>query len=368
MLKNKKNFWKRFDFILFFTVILLNIYGLVMIYSATGDNAMQYIKVQSIALFLGFVAIAFFTFVSYDIFGKFYIPIYVLCNILLLAVLIFGTGEVETGARSWLSVPGLGTFQPSEPIKIGIIICVAKLIDNNKETINKFPTLLKILLFAGLPIALIMKQPDYGTAFVFMFFLIIMLFAAGLNIKYYIYAASAALIAAPIAWMKLRPFQKKRILDFLNPSRDPLGSGYQVTQSKIAIGSGKGLGRGLFNGVQAQFGYIPENHTDFIFAVIGEELGLIGGLALIVLYFIMVYRLIKIAREAKDLFGSLIVIGICAMMVFHIWENIGMTMGLMPVTGIPLPFISYGGSFLLLNMACIGLALSVGMRKDGLNF
>lgn len=368
MSNNKKKFLKRFDFTLFFTVILLNIYGLIMIYSATRDSSLRYIKVQSIALFLGFIAIAFFTFIDYDIFGKFYIPIYVFCNILLIAVLIFGTGEIEKGARSWLYIPGLGTFQPSEPIKIGIIICVAKLIENNKENINKFPTLLKILLFAGLPIALIMKQPDFGTAFVFMFFLIVMLFAAGLNIKYYIYAASMALIAAPIAWMKLEPFQKRRILDFLNPSRDPLGSGYQVTQSKIAIGSGKALGRGLFNGVQAQFGYIPENHTDFIFAVIGEELGLIGGLALIILYFIMIYRLIKIAREAKNTFGSLIVIGICAMMIFHIWENIGMTMGLMPVTGIPLPFVSYGGSFLLLNMSCIGLALSVGVHKDGLNF
>ena len=368
MMDFKKKFSKRFDFVLFTVVMLLCIYGIIMVISATASlNNPRLIKVQIISAILGLIAILALSSIDYKILGKLYIPIYIVCNLLLVAVLIFGTGDEDWGARSWLSIGGFA-FQPAELAKIGVIISVAKIIDKYKSTINQPLVLLKILLFAGLPIGLIAVQPDFGTAVVFVFFLFVMLFAADLKFKYFRYAIMLGFISLPILWFSLKDYQRKRVLNFLDPEHDTSNSGYQAMQAKIAVGSGKIHGRGLFKGVQTQFGYIPEKHTDLIFAVIGEELGLIGGIVLLLLYFMMLYRLIKIAQETKDTFGSLMVIGIAGMLGIHIWENIAMTIGLMPITGIPLPFISYGGTFLLINMTCIGIALSVGMKKEGLKF
>ncbi|WIV13861.1 rod shape-determining protein RodA [Proteiniborus sp. MB09-C3] len=366
MSNKRKGFWKRFDFTLFFTVILLGIYGLIVLSSATaGEGSMSYLKTQGIAFVLGLIAIAILVFIGYETFGKFYMVIYVFSNLLLIAVLFLGVED--KGAQSWIKL-GSFSFQPSEFVKIGVIISVAKFIEKNHEKINQIFTLLKVLIFAFIPVGLILLQPDFGTAIVFVFFIFVMLFVAGIDWKYILYAAIAGIVSLPILWFSFDIYQKNRIFDFLDPSRDALGSGYQVIQSKIAIGSGQIFGMGLYNGNYTQFGFLPEKHTDFIFSVIGEELGLIGGLALIILYFIMMYRLIKIAKNSKDIYGSVMVVGIAAMMMFHILENIGMTMGLMPVTGIPLPFISNGGTFLLSNMICIGLVLSVGMKREGLSF
>lgn len=366
MSNKRKGFWKRFDFTLLLTVVFLSLFGLIILSSATaGEGSISYLKTQGIAFVLGLLSIIVLVFISYETIGKFYIPIYIFSNLLLVAVLFLGSKA--KGAQSWIKIGGFG-FQPAEFVKIGVIIAVAKFIEKNHEKINQPFTLIKILIFAFLPVGLILLQPDFGTAIVFVFFIVIMLFIAGLDWKYILYVSITGIISLPIIWFSLKPYQKNRIFDFLDPSRDAMGTGYQVIQSKIAIGSGQVLGMGLYNGNQTQFGFLPEKHTDFIFSVIGEELGLIGGLALIVLYFLLIYRLIKIARNSKDIYGSVMVIGIAAMMVFHILENVGMTMGLMPVTGIPLPFISYGGTFLLSNMICIGLALSVGMKREGLSF
>ncbi len=366
---NKKTL-KRFDFILIIDVIILSIYGLIMINSATsGGNFLSnpYVKTQLIAFLLGLVAVAVLIFIDYEIYGNLYLIIYGISNILLLAVLLFGFGEDQWGARSWLSI-GPVTFQPSEIAKIGIIISLSKFIEKNESTLNNPLTLLKILAFAGIPIVLILMQPDFGTAMVMLFFIAIMLFISGIDYKYIVSAVILALAALPVIYMNLKEFQLDRIRVFFNPLLDPQGSGYQVLQSKIAIGSGKLFGRGLYQGVQNQYGFLPAKETDFIFAVIGEELGLVGGGILIFLYIILMYRLIKISKNALDTFGSLMVIGFSGMMLFHIFENIGMTIGLTPVTGIPLPFISYGGTFMLVNMICIGLSLNVGLKKEGLEF
>ncbi|WP_352417985.1 rod shape-determining protein RodA [Proteiniborus sp.] len=366
MSNKRKGLWKRFDFTLLLIVILLGLFGLLILSSATaGEGSISYLKTQGIAFALGLFSIIVIVFINYETFGKFYMPIYIFSNLLLVAVLVLGS--TAKGAQSWIRIGSFG-FQPSEFVKIGVIISVAKFIEKNHEKINQPFTLIKILIFAFIPVVLILLQPDFGTAIVFVFFIVIMLFVAGLNWRYIIYAFIASIISLPILWFSLDNYQKNRIFDFLDPTRDAMGSGYQVIQSKIAIGSGQVLGMGLYNGNQTQFGFLPEKHTDFIFSVIGEELGLVGGLVLIILYAILIYRLIKIAKNSKDIFGSVMVIGISAMMVFHILENVGMTMGLMPVTGIPLPFISYGGTFLLSNMICIGLALSVGMKREGLSF
>lgn len=368
MFNLKRKAFKKFDFILLLTVLLLCIYGIIMIKSATlSFENNRNVIVQTLATVLGFIGILVLVLMDYQIIGKLYIPVYVISILLLIAVAFFGTGEEQWGANSWLVI-GSFSFQPAEICKVGVIIFLAKFIEKNKGTINQPTTILKILALAGIPILLIALQPDFGTAMVFIFFIVAMLFAAGLDWRYFGYACLAGIVSLPIIWFKLEDYQRNRIFNFLQPERDLTGSGYQAMQSRIAIGSGKIFGRGLFEGVQTQYNYIPEKQTDFIFAVVGEELGLIGGLALILLYFLLLHRLIKIAKNSTDTFGSLMIVGFAAMFLIHIWENIGMTIGLMPITGIPLPFMSYGGTFQLINLLCIGIALSVSVHKEGLNF
>lgn len=363
---NKKLF-KYFDWALFITMIITIFYGVSIIFIATVSSKfgyMRYLKPQLSAFIIGLIVIAIILIMDYEIIGKLYIPIYLFSCIPLVAVLF--TSPIN-GARSWLKLGPVG-FQPSEIAKITLIICVAKFIDLNKERINEPLILLKVLAFSFMPVALILKQPDFGTAMVCTFFIAVMLFIAGLNWKYIISAIVLGLGSLPILWFRLDPYQKNRILVFLDPTLDPVGSGYQVLQAKTAIGSGELLGRGIENAKFIKYGFLPENHTDMIFAVIGEVFGFVGGLVLVFLYFIMFTRLISLAKNSKNSFGSLMIMGIASMLLIHVIENIGMTIGLMPVTGIPLPFISYGGTSLLANMIGIGIALSVGMRKKNLNF
>ncbi len=364
---NKKNF-KQFDYILLITTILLCIYGIVTIFSATlsFDN-LSYVRTQGIATGIGFFFLIFLVIIDYQFLGKMYIPIYAFSILLLIATWIWGFGAEQWGADSWLEI-GPVVFQPSEFVKIGLIISLSKFIDNNKETINEPFTLLKILAFALLPVVLILLQPDAGTAMVFVFFIAAMLFIAGVKFKYFLYALGIGLLSLPLLWFRLDTYQKDRIFNFLDPERDVSDTGYQAMQGKIAIGSGKTFGRGLFQGVYTQFNYIPAKETDYIFAVLVEELGFIGGAGLLFLYFVLLSRFVRIARRSKDLFGSLMITGFFAMFFFHIFENIGMTIGLMPITGIPLPFMSYGGTFQLTNLVCIGIILSVSVYKEELSF
>lgn len=381
----KESRLKRFDFILFFVTISLCIFGFVAIKSATmskPSGSAPFLKTQITAFLLGLGALLVLVSIDYDIYGSFYLPIYVITNALLLYTLINPVSAPEWGdVRSWIKV-GPVIFQPSELAKFGVIISVAKFIDINKDDINHPLVLLKILVFAFFPVALIILQPDFGTALVFIFFIAIMIYIAGIDRKYVIAVSLVVLVTAIVGigaffyimddYNKnensrfeniVKDYKFQRILTFVYPEIDPEDKGYQVIQSKMAIGSGKLYGRGLYKGVQNQLGYLPAKETDFIFAVIVEELGLTGGVLLLCLYAVFLYRLTIIAKNAANTFGSLIVSGIGAMLLFHIFENIGMTMGLMPVTGIPLPFISYGGTFMLLNIVSVGLCLSVGMKK-----
>lgn len=371
---------KRFDFILFFTTIILSVYGFIIINSATMSKAAgshPYLKTQLIAFCMGLVMMLILVVIDYDIYGSFYIPIYAICNLLLIYALINPVKAPQWGdVRSWIAI-GPKVFQPAEVAKFGIIISLAKFIDLHKDYINNPVVIIKILTFAFFPVALILLQPDLGTALVFIFFIAVMIFIAGIDYKYVVTVLIIGLVLLIIGlgvfFYKMRDYQLgdnyqfDRIVTFFYPELDPDDTGYQVIQSKTAIGSGMVYGRGLYQGVQNQLGYLPTKETDFIFAVIGEELGLMGGLLLIALYAILLYRLIRIAKHAADLFGSLIATGIIAMLFFHIFENIGMTMGLVPVTGIPLPFISYGGTFMLVNMISIGLSLSVGMKRGNID-
>ncbi|WP_422484366.1 rod shape-determining protein RodA [Gudongella sp. DL1XJH-153] len=368
MFNLRKKAFKRFDFILLATVILLCVYGLVVIYSATlSMENIRFVRTQGIATIIGLVAILFLVFFDFQFLGKLYIPIYLISVAMLVAVLFMGVGDDQWGARSWLYIGSFG-FQPAEFVKVGLIISLAKYMDIHKEDINSPFVLLKILIFAFIPVALILIQPDAGTAMVFVFFIAAMLFVAGVKWKYIGIAMTIGLLSLPVLWSRLDIFQKNRIFNFLDPERDTNNTGYQAIQGRIAIGSGKLFGRGLFQGTQTQFNYIPEKQTDFIFAVLAEELGFVGGSILILLYFIMINRIIRIARNSPDKFGSFMSVGLAAMFLFHIWENVGMTIGLMPITGIPLPFMSYGGTFQLINLISIGIVLSVGLHREGLSF
>ncbi len=253
---------------------------------------------------------------------------------------------------------------------------MAKYVDKNKEKINQPFTLIKILIFAFIPVGLILLQPDAGTAMVLMFFIMIMLFSAGLSYKYIMPVLVVAVIALIVGLIYIYGVLEKvhaegltggyklaRILTFLDPTLDTNGKGLQVIQSEIAIGSGQMFGRGYQQGIQNQYGFLPAKETDFIFSILCEELGFVGGVSLILLYAVFLLRMIKISKGSADMFGSLIVIGIMGMFLFHILENIGMTMRLLPVTGIPLPFVSNGGTFMLINMVSVSLVLSVGLKR-----
>jgi rod shape determining protein RodA len=338
--------------------------GIFVISSAVDSysGSIKFIVVQSCAVILGFLAIFFIVRTGYGHIASFEIPIFIACAALLILVLIpgIGTGFEEKGGRSWFRFGSFG-FQPSEIVKVGFIVTMAKHFSLVESGINKLPKLAGILMHAGAYILLVMLEPDAGTAMVFMFILLVMLFFSGISYKYIGMAAGALAALAPIAWkFALKDYQKDRITNFLHPEKDPLASGYQVVQSKMAAGSGRIFGKGFLKGTSTQFGFLPEKHTDFIYSVVCEEFGLIGGLAVIIVLTVIILRCIIISRRSKDSLGTYITLGAAAMLIFQMFENVGMCIGLMPVTGITLPFISYGGSSLLSNLAALGLVLSVG--------
>jgi rod shape determining protein RodA len=360
---------KNLDFIILAVVIMISTFGIIMISSATNNlpNSEAYIQTQLTSTILGFIVITVILFFDYKTFGNFYLVIYAFSILLLIAVLIAGVGGDDWGANRWLYIGGFG-FQPSDFAKIGIIISLARVISEHHETINEFKTLGKIVAITALPMGLVYMQPDLGTTMVFPVFTFAMLFVAGLKYKYILVTFLVALGSAPFAWNYLNEYQQRRIMVFINPTLDPMGDAYQITQSIYAVGSGMLTGKGFNEGIQSQLGFLPEKHTDFIFSVIAEELGFVGVSILLFLYIVLLIKGISVARQSKDLFGSLLAIGIVSMLAFHIFANIMMTIGLMPVTGKPLPFISYGGTFMLSNMIAIGLLLNISMRKKRTNY
>ncbi|MBQ7717774.1 MAG: rod shape-determining protein RodA [Clostridia bacterium] len=358
MVKYQKNLTKKYDPSLTVCLIFLIFIGFCAIASATSSlSPVRYLSVQAVAAVIGIALLVISMRFDYEYFGRLAVYIYGVSVALLVLVLFIGVGD-EVGTRGWIRFGFIG-IQPSELIKIGFIITFAKHITTVSD-INKPSELLKLLLHAGIIIGLILLQPDYGTAAVFVVIMFFMLVAAGLNIKYILGAVGAVAVIAPVMWFfVLKDFQKNRVFSFLNPESDPLGAGYHVSQAKIAIGSGKVLGNGLFKGIQTQLGYLPEKQTDFVFAVIGEEMGFWGTILVLTLLVCVILRCFNIAKNARDLNGKLLCVGVGAMLLFHTFENIGMCIGLAPVTGIPLPFISYGGSNLITSFLAIALVMNV---------
>lgn len=361
MFNLKKKDLKELDLMLLFATIALSVIGLVVLYSAYGGN-IKPILTQLFATMLGFIIILVLCTIDLDFIKRSYLGVYGVMIALLLLTLVFGRGLDEWGAKSWVYI-GSFSFQPSEIAKVGIIFSLAAFLDKHKFDINDKLTLLKVIAMAGLPIGLILLQPDFGTAMVYVFFVSAMIFIGGISWKWIGIFAGLAAIVGFFVLTNLSGYRLDRIENFLDPSRDTSGSNWQQQQGLIAIGSGMLTGRGYLKGTQSQYGYIPEKETDFIFSVLAEELGFLGAIIVIALFAIVIMRLVIIAKSSRNTFITIMLTGIAGLLFIHIFENIAMTIGLMPVTGIPLPFFSYGGTFQLISLINIGLALSASMQK-----
>jgi len=368
-MKDLRNYFKQLDYALIAIVATLALIGVLMIASATkSTESTRQILVQCIAVGLGAMAMLVVAAIDYEAYGSFEKYIYLGSILILVFVLLFGQGKAETGANSWFRIGGI-SIQPSEFVKLAFCITFANRLSKLEDSVNNPKILAQLFLHFAVLGGLVILQNDTGTALVFLFMFLCMLFAAGLSYKYIVGGIAAFLAFAPLAWFVLmKPYQRERILVFLNPERDASGSGYQVLQSKIAIGSGEFLGRGYMQGPQNQLGMLPEKETDFIFGVIGEEFGFIGSIVVLLLLVLLIVRCIYIGMHSKNKLGCFICIGIASMFLFHTIENIFMCIGLMPVTGIPLPFLSYGGSSAVTNFLAIGLVLSVWSGRRNLRF
>lgn len=352
-----------FDWLLFIVTVMVSVFGIFMVYSTTrsyGTNTN--VIIQSCAWVIGLVSMLIFCMFDYEQFANMIKYVAYVSLFLLVSVFIWGvTGD--WGARSWIRIGSVG-LQPSEFVKIGFVITFSYHLSKVSDELNQLKNIFWLGVHIVVPVALILMQPDAGSAMVFIFMFVCMMFAAKLSFKYIVPVACAGVAAIPIVYtFVLSEYQKKRILVFLNPELDPVNSGYNVLQSKIAVGSGGLFGKGFTEGTQNMMGYLPAKHTDFIFSIVGEEFGFIGSILLICALFFIIIRCFSVASKADNLFGRYICTGVGAMFLFHAFENVGMCIGIMPVTGIPLPFISYGGTSLVTSMAAVGLVMSVAYHN-----
>ena len=360
---------KQLDWKLIVTLIVIFTFGIVILSSATHvnqtGNYSRLIK-QSIAFVLGIGMIIFILLFDYNFLGQYYKEMYV-ASVILLAIVLTPLGAVRGGAKSTLDLGPLD-LQTAEVVKFTFILSYAKIVELKKGRMDNLKDITRLLMYAAPIIGLLIAQPDLGTAIVFCCIIAGIIFTAGIDYKILRKAIIVGIIALPLVYLSIDEYQQNRILGFLHPEDTSIQGNYQVMQSNIAIGSGGFTGKGLFKGTQNQEDFLPIQDSDFIFAVVGEELGVIGMIALISLFAYFLFRMLKIASESKDEYGCLIVIGVTSMFAYQIIQNIGMTVSLIPVTGVTLPFISYGGSSVLTSMSSVGLVLNVCMRRKKINF
>ena len=359
-----------FNYPLAGVAIALSAFGLVIIKSATlhADGGHGDFVRQAVYLVIGACAMMLFSFVDYHVWQRWAWPLYILNLLMLVAVAV--AGHSALGAQRWIGI-GPIVFQPSEPAKLLTTLSVAAVLADPRRTFDRISDLWVPIAAIAPPTMLVLKQPDLGTALIFVVILTAMLFFALPNLLHFgAFATALALVAAATAFSPfvLKAYQRQRLLVFLHPDTDPQGAGWSLTQSKIAIGSGQLLGKGLFHGTQTQLGFVPEHQTDFIFAVVGEELGFVGATLLIGLYAALLGLSMLAVAAARDRYGLLIAVGIVAMFLFQVLINIGMTIGIMPITGIPLPFISYGGSSLITCFMAVGVLLNIHLQRYKMRF
>ncbi|CAI8045577.1 Peptidoglycan glycosyltransferase MrdB [Geodia barretti] len=356
---------RQLDFPLLIAALAIVLIGIIAIYSATYHNDSTAVQnawsKQVLFAAVAFVVALAIVYIPEKVIYSVAYLLYLFGIVSLVAVLAWGTGD----ATRWLRLGPL-MLQPSELAKIATIIALARyLSDRNLERINSFDGFFGALFLILVPTALIVRQPDLGTAVSFGAPLFPMLYWAGMR-KFFVFLVISPLISVICSLHFLHPYQKARIMTFFNPESDPLGSGWNIIQSKIAIGSGGLTGKGLLEGTQTKHEFLPAAHTDFIFSVIGEEGGFVVALIVLSLFFFLIYRALHIASTANNVFYSLTAVGLAAMLTFHVFINIGMTIGVMPITGLPLPFLSSGGSSLLSNLLAIGLLLHIATYRHEL--
>lgn len=349
-------------------LLLAGISILMMISTSYSDGAFQdhTVLIQSTAYVLGFVLVVIIANISYTAFADIGKWLYIGSLAFLLLVYVPGLGVELNGARSWINL-GFTTFQPSEIVKITFILLFANYLQKHKDELRYLTGVLKALLYCAPFIAIVLKE-DLGSALVFMMVWLIMIFYAGIRGSLFAKGIAVVALLVPVAYNFMAPHQKERINAFLHPDNLSIGANYQVWQSKVAIGSGGFFGKGLFHGTQKGLKFLPVRNSDFVFSVIIEELGFIGGAIVIAAYSFFIYAVMKVIKNCKDMYGSLIAVGFVAMFTFQIFENIAMTMGIMPVTGITLPFLSYGGSSVLANMIAVGFIINIAAHSKAVQF
>ena len=357
---------KKIDKLLLLSVVLLTIFGLIMIYSSSSiwaeykfNDEFKYLKSQSLFLILSYITIFITSKIPYTIYKKYSNTLLFICIILLILVLIPGIGTIRNGSRSWFGIGPLG-IQPSEFTKLALIIYTSKYLTNNKIKDIK-TSVLPLLIIVFLIFGLIMLEPDFGTGIIIVISIIALLFISGVNMSFFIKLAILGLIGI-IVLIIIAPYRLERIISFINPWSDPLGSGFQIIQSLYAIGPSGLLGMGLGNSIQKHF-YLPEPQTDFIFSIISEELGFLGIIIIATLFIIIIYRGFKISIKQEDNFAKYLSFGITFSIAFQTILNLMVVVGLIPVTGVTLPFLSYGGSSLLISTTSIGILLNISKNK-----
>jgi rod shape determining protein RodA len=355
--------FRDFDWLLLGLVLLLSVISILEIYSATLHTKFVGFETKQIFWLIGGLAAMFiFSLIHYHRLIESVHWVYGFCLVSLVGVLIFGTKVL--GGRRWIKLPGGIHFQPSEWVKVVLIVAMARYFSNLSGKDLTWGDIFKAGLMVGLPMLLVLKQPDLGTSLTYIPVLLMGLFLGGLQWKKALILIVAGLALVVPVWSKgLKPYQKQRLTSFLNPDTDPKGSGYQVKQSLIAVGDGGVWGRGATKGTQTQGDFLPIPYTDFIFAAFSEEHGFVGAVFVLLIYFLILTRLIQNAQTAADVAGTFLIMGVVAVLVFQIAVNVGMVIGLMPVTGIPLPLMSYGGSSVLFTFLALGMTMNVRMSR-----
>ncbi len=347
---------KNLDYILLISVILLSVLSIFVMYSTDGGEILFHTKNHFVKLAVFFPLMIFVAFFNIKFWHNFSYIIYFIVILLLIYVSFFGLKS--SGSQRWMDLY-LFVLQPSELMKVAIIMCLAKYFHRIKiENVNSFTSITIVLSIIIIPIIFVISQPDLGTSILIALSGLIILWLGGIKIKYFIYSFITFLISLPFIISFLKPYQKLRILTFLDPDRDPLGAGYQIIQSKIAIGSGGVNGKGFLKGTQSYLDFLPEKHTDFIFTLFSEEFGFIGSVGLLILYSIIIFRILRIGAISRSNFARLFCFGYAFAIFIYIVVNLSMVLGLLPIVGSPLPIMSYGGSSMLATMIGFGIVLS----------
>lgn len=352
----------RLDWGLLAATLLLAAVGLVTVHSASAELPVDYLPRQALWVAVGLALMAVVVAVDYHTLVDLSIVIYAAALGLLVLVLFFGVGP--GGTKSWIAFGGFRVGQPAELAKLGTALLLARYLATVDRRLLTLREIVLASALATVPVALVVAQPDYGSAAMFAPLLAGMLLVAGVRLRHLAIAVALCLALGALTWsFGMKPYQRQRVVTFLAPDTDPLGAGYQVRQSKIAVGSGELTGKGYMQGTQSQLRFLPARHTDFIFAVLAEEWGFLGAGAVLGLYAAYILSALKIAMRARDREGILLVVGLVSVVSVHVAYNTAMVVGFVPITGIPLPFLSYGGSFMLMNFAATGLILSVDLRR-----